>query len=200
MNPMLSIDQIEKRRGTCLAEYFAPEEKLPSPEGILKLGSFLEEFTDFNLNYLLFGHGNVRKDKKTAFNLNSELLKKGTAKEWDQYLPNFVRNARTRLGISQKELAEAMQATGIYRGKGVVNFIYRIEQGSTIFRFVDFVSLVMAVRSMGYPVTFSEIFGEKASAETANTNLLQQRVELMEAELKQKDDIINRYKELLSQS
>jgi transcriptional regulator with XRE-family HTH domain len=132
--------------------------------------------------------------------MNFELLKKGTAKEWDQYLPNFVKNTRDRLGLSQQELAEAMQRTGIYRGKGVVNFIYRIERGLTTFRFVDFISLMMAVRQLGYPVTFSEIFGEKTSAETANTNLLQQRVELMEAELKQKDDIINRYKELLSQS
>jgi transcriptional regulator with XRE-family HTH domain len=198
MNPLISIDQIERRRGTVLAEYFAPDENLPNAEEILKLAQFLKETPDFNLNYLLYGWGQIRKDKLTSFNLNQELVKRGTAKQWDEYLPSFVKNARLRLGVNQYDLAEEMEKTGIYRGKGKTNFIYRIESGLTTFRFVDFMSLVMAVRSLGYPVTFSEIFGEKATAEETNTNLLKQRVELMEAELKQKDEIITRYKELLN--
>lgn len=199
INPLNSLEQITKRRGAVLAEYHVTDERLPIVGELGKLAEFIEEFTDFNLNYLLQGFGAVRKDSKVNFNLNPELLKKGSARDWDEYLPSFVRNARNRLGVSQKELAEAMQATGIYRGKGIVNFIYRIEQGATTFRFVDFISLVMAVRSLGYPVTFAEIFGEKAKAEETNVNLLHQKMELLEEEVKQKDEIITRYKNLLSQ-
>lgn len=199
MNAVTSIEQFTKRRGAVLAEYHAPDDKLPIVEELMKLASFIKEFPDFNLNYLLFGWGEPRKRAITNFNLNPALLKKGTALQWDQYLPNFLANARRILGVSQKELAEAMQRTGIYRGKGVVNFIHRMEQGATTFRFVDFISLVLAVRDLGYPVTFGEIFGEKAREETLDSNILQQRVDLLKKEIQAKDELITHYKNLLDQ-
>lgn len=199
MNATTSIEQFTKRRGAVLAEYHAPDDKLPIAEELMKLASFVKESPDFNLNYLLFNYGEPRKRSTSNFNLNPALLKKGTALQWDQYLPNFLTNARRILGVSQKELAEAMQATGIYRGKGVVNFIHRMEQGATTFRFVDFISLVLAVRDLGYPVTFGEIFGEKVREETLDSNILAQRLELLKEEIQAKDKLITHYKNLLDQ-
>ena len=198
MNPLTSSERITSRRGMALAEYQAADDKLPGVEELMKLVEFIKEFADFNLDFLLFGRGRLRKGKP-VFNLDPDLLKKGKAYEWDEYLPSFIRSVRVeKLGLSQKELAEAMQDTGIYRGKGVTNFIYRLEQGATTFRFVDFISLIMAVRNLGYPVTFAEIFGEKVKAEEANVNLLNQRIDLLEKEVRSKDLIIDQYKDLLS--
>ena len=199
MNATVGVEQITRRRGTTLAEYHVSDDKLPIVGELMKLAEFLSEFKDFNLNYLLFGFGNVRKEKRSSFYLNPDLLKNGKAYEWDEYLPNFLINARRILGVSQKELAEAMQETGIYRGKGVVNFIYRMEQGATTFRFVDFISLVMAIRSLGYPVTFGEIFGEKTRDETMDSNILAQKLDLLKEEIKAKNELITRYKDLLDQ-
>lgn len=199
MNATASLEQMFKRHGAVCAEFHADDKELPAEEELMKLASFSKKFTDFNLNYLLFGWGEPRKRKTSNFHLNPALLKNGTAGQWDEYLPNFLANARRILGVSQKELAEAMQRTGIYRGKGVVNFIYRMEQGATTFRFVDFISLVLAVRDLGYPVTFGEIFGEKAREETLDSNILTQRVDLLKKEIQAKDDLINHYKNLLDQ-
>ncbi len=199
MNATTSIEQFTKRRGAVLAEYHAFDDKLPITEELMKLASFVKEFPDFNLNYLLFDWGEPRKRDMSSFYLNPALVKKGTALQWDDYIPNFVTKVRKALGLSQYELAEEMQKTGIYRGFGLSNFIHRMEKGSTRFRFIDFISLVVAVRSLGYPITFGEIFGEKAREETLDSNLLEQKIEILREEIKSKDEIITRYKNLLDQ-
>ena len=166
---------------------------IPSPETIKDLQD-LSDIPGFNMNFLIYGYGGPQRDPNVEFHFNIQ----DNPRRWDSYFADMVRKIRKDLGISQKELGEEMWKTKIYKGKGISNFIARIENGLTAIRLIDFVALVMAIRNLGYQVRYADFFGENTQRSTTNEVLLQE-ISALKQEIKLKDELIESYKTILKQ-